>query len=324
MVARGHRVTVMARWRVGLAEDEQHPAGYGSGASGLRHGWLPGDSLRRCSAGGTGGRAAGAPGRRPATRPAPTAPPAERRPTWSAPGGLGGRCPRAAPDGVVRLASIVLVRSQIRNTSVVPEPACGLYHGMAYMGIPVALDLGKRNGAPVVYDARDIYVDAATSPDCRGRPANRRALGAQLGAPCERVMTVNRPYAEVMAGRWKVEMPLIVLNCAYRRAGRRHGRGGSTRCSASRPRPGSSCPGRLLPRPRHGAVDRGIPSVPDAVLVLLGYGNLQAQLERRVAEPAGFAVRAGPARGPAKSCSTGSRPRMSSPCRSSRPRSTTG
>ena len=54
------------------------------------------------------------------------------------------------------------------------------------MGIPVALDLGRRDLAPVVYDARDIYLDArnlARLP--RSRPpavlgACRAALGASL------------------------------------------------------------------------------------------------------------------------------------------------
>ena len=52
-----------------------------------------------------------------------------------------------------------MVRSQTRASRAV-DPGADLYHGMAYMGIPVALDLARRSGGSVVYDARDIYVDA--------------------------------------------------------------------------------------------------------------------------------------------------------------------
>jgi glycosyltransferase involved in cell wall biosynthesis len=197
---------------------------------------------------------------------------------------------RRAKDGAVRLALIALViRSQIRNTRAAPEARLGdLYHGMAYMGIPVALDLGKRNGAPVVYDARDIYVDAgnlARLPRAVRTLVGRWERGWARRA--SRVITVNRPYADVMAQRWGIETPLIVLNCAYRR---------------DRP--------AVHPRRFHEVLDlapetrvvlyqggfsrdRGIeqlidaiPAVPGAVLVLLGYGNLQAELERRAADPA--------------------------------------
>ena len=54
---------------------------------------------------------------------------------------------------------------------------------MAYMGIPIGLDLGPRDGAPVVYDARDIYVDARNVARLPG-PARRlfAAVERRLGA----------------------------------------------------------------------------------------------------------------------------------------------
>jgi glycosyltransferase involved in cell wall biosynthesis len=294
VVARGHRVTVMARWRVGLPEDEMHPAGYRvrrirvSARNGMPAANLAQPVLRWWR---------GRRGSEPAHRPSATAsksaskavPPSDEptvvRPT---PGGLVGRF-RRATDGAVRLGSIALViRSQIRNTSVAPEARLGdLYHGMAYMGIPVALDLGKRNGAPVVYDARDIYVDAANLARLP-RPARAFVGRWERGwaRRAARVVTVNEPYAEVMAARWNVPMPLIVLNCSYRQ-----------RRPASRSRRFHEVLG-LAPETRvvlyQGGFsrDRGIeqlieaiPSVPDALLVLLGYGNLQAELERRAADP---------------------------------------
>jgi glycosyltransferase involved in cell wall biosynthesis len=159
---------------------------------------------------------------------------------------------------------------------------------MAYMGIPVGLDLGRRDRIPVVYDARDIYVDAANVARLP-RPA-RRLFGLaerRWARQASRVVTVNRPYAEVMAERFGVPLPLIVMNCSYAppadpvRGRRFHGALG------------------LPPATRvvlyHGGFsrDRGIEqliealaSLPaDSVLVLLGYGVLQAELEGRAASP---------------------------------------
>jgi glycosyltransferase involved in cell wall biosynthesis len=113
----------------------------------------------------------------------------------------------------------------------------------------------------------------------------------------DRVITVNRPYAEVMAHRWAVDLPLIVMNCAYR-----------TDPPEPRPRRFHEALG-LTPETRvvlyQGGFsrDRGIeqliaaiPSIPDAVLALLGYGALQAELEAIAADPAtGGRVRVLPA-----------------------------
>jgi len=89
---------------------------------------------------------------------------------------------------------------------------------MAYMGIPIGLDLGRRDGAPVVYDARDIYVHARNIARLPG-PA-RRLFGAverRWARSASRVVTVNRPYAEVMARSFGLPLPAIVMNCSYRR-----------------------------------------------------------------------------------------------------------
>lgn len=287
VLARGHQVTVMARWRVGLAEDEVHPAGYRirrirvSARNGLPGANLVQPMLRFVR-------------RRRATEPATgmSTPPKARPPTPDEPVAAGrsgtlGRL-RRAKDATFRLASIVLVvRSQVRNTRAA-APVADLYHGMAYMGIPVALDLGRRHRAPVVYDARDIYVDAG---NLARLPCPVRALIGRWergwARLADRVVTVNRPYAEVMASRWGVPPPLIVLNCSYRfvppdpRERRFHDALG-LRSSE-----------RVVLYQGGFSRDRGIEqlieaiaSVPDAVLVLMGYGSLQVDLERRAGDPA--------------------------------------
>jgi glycogen(starch) synthase len=297
LASRGHQVTVLARWRPGLPEDERHPAGYRirrvkvSAGAGLP---MPGPlyrwisrwrRARRERAAGSGGTGIG-PSRAPeSVRPA--APDDAEAPVAAPRRGPLGRV-RSLAASAWRTAAIgLVVRSQARaSRGIVEAPA--LYHAMAYMGIPVALSLAGRTGGRVIYDARDIYVDAgnlATLP----RPA--RALIGRLergwARRADRVVTVNRPYAEVMAARWGVTFPLIVLNCSWR-------------FDPPVPRPRrfhetlGLAPGTRVVLYQGGfSRDRGIeqliaaiPSVDDAVLVLLGYGSLQAVLERRAADPA--------------------------------------
>src|SRR5262249_52733161 len=120
-------------------------------------------------------------------------------------------------SAIWRVSAIALVvRSQTKASRAVAPPA-DLYHGMAYMGIPVALDLGRRHHGKTIYDARDIYLDAGNMARL---PKPARAIVGRLEGEwargADRVVPVNRPYAEVMARRWGVQLPLIVLNCSYR------------------------------------------------------------------------------------------------------------
>ena len=208
LAARGHEVTVLARSEAGLPDREDHPAGYRvvrvpvSAEAGL-----PGPVRRLARA------LRRRPARGPASDPGSASVAASegrRR------GGLVARL-GAAFAGAWRLAAIALtVRSQRLATRPVAPPA-DLVHAMAYMGIPIGLELGRRDRAPVVYDARDIYVHARNI--ARLPAFARRFFGAverRWARAASRVMTVNRPYAEVMARSFGVLLPAIVMNCAYR------------------------------------------------------------------------------------------------------------
>ncbi len=308
-VARGHTVTVIARWKPGLLDAEEHPAGYRilrvpfSPIEGLP---LPGlvragrAAARRLRAVSTRtpyrppvdpmaamrasvARAAASPGSAPVTRSAD-----------DGPGGADDGVPRSSLPGrlvgtiVRRLAIPLTIRSQGRFAAQVAPPA-DLYHGMAYMGIPIALRLARRDRAKVVYDARDIYMDAANLARMRGpmrwfiARAERRWAHA-----ADRVITVNQPYAEVMAGRFGVPEPLIVMNCAYRYA-------------VPSPRPRRfhealplDAATRVVLYQGGFSRDRGIeelieaiPAIPGAVLVLMGYGSLEEQLRAEASRSAG-------------------------------------
>ena len=317
LAARGHDVTVLARSGPGLPDEELRDGPYRivrvpvSARDGLP------TMLQRVLGRGRSGRVADPDGGGgPAPAPAAGGPP---------PAGPIGAARRAV-GAVRRLAAIGLtVRSQMRRSRALAPPA-DLVHAMAYMGIPIGLSLGRDRRAPVIYDARDIYVDAANMARLPG-PA-RQLFGrierrwAQRAA---RVVTVNVPYARVMAGRFHVEEPLVVMNCSYRRAAAlRADRRFNERLGLPPDAPIVLYHGGLVP-------DRGIEQLLEALplltsghLVLMGYGSLEPALRaaRRTRPfPAGCTC-CRPSR-PMR-CSTGSPPRTSWRCPSSRRRSTIG
>lgn len=236
-IARGHQVTVLARWKAGLREREIDPAGYEI----IRIRTDPGEALpgrdiarrfvriadRETVNDVDDGEDAAERDDGPATRGGDTGPvttdAASPRPetTVPAPSPGGGllRPIRRLAGRMIRQWSILLtIRSHSRHAREV-APSADLIHGMAYMGIPVAHAIADhQSGHPrVIYDARDIYMDAANLARMRG-PV-RWVIGQaekRWARRADRVVTVNEPYAEVMASRFGVPKPLIVMNCSYR------------------------------------------------------------------------------------------------------------
>ncbi|MFM2105260.1 MAG: hypothetical protein RL338_292 [Chloroflexota bacterium] len=293
LAARGHEVTVLARLAPGLPAEARDPAGYRivrlpvSAADGLP---LPAP-IRRAVARWRSGRRAAATGA--ATTDAAATDAAATGVAAAAPSRVASRGRlRRAVAAAVRIAAIALtVRSQARAARAVAPPA-DVVHGMAYMGIPVALAVAAARGGRVVYDARDIYVDANNLARLPG-PARRLLGRVERGwaRRADRVMTVNRPYAEVMADRFGVPLPAIVMNCSYRfdpgdppvrRFHEALGLAAGTRVVLYQ--------GGLAPHRGIEQLVAAIGGVPDAVLVLLGYGPLAGELERIAADPAGPAA----------------------------------
>ena len=280
---RGHAVTVVARLEGNLPADETHPDGYRvvrvavSAPNGLPR------PLRRIVRRLRSRKRAG---------PASPSPPVPAR------GGdlIARASPRSRPvariragvAAAIRLAAIALtVRSQ-RLASLPVAPRADLVHAMAYMGIPIGLALGRRDAAPVVYDARDIYVDAANVARLPG-PARRvfAVVERRWARRATRVITVNRPYAEVMAERFGVATPLVVMNCSFAPTG------STERGRLFHARLGLPAAARVVLYQGGLSRDRGIEQLiaalptlgPDVALVLLGYGSLQAELEAAAARP---------------------------------------
>lgn len=296
LISRGHRVTMLARWKAGLPFDEVDPSGYrivrvmASTADGLpfrRIQSLIGRLVRGQHALRRGGhpRATQAPVQPDAGAAVgdagfpgdATLPPPARR----------ASLPRRLWAGAIRRLAIPLtLRSHIRNARHAGV-AGDLYHGMAYMGIPIALDLGKRDRVAVVYDARDIYLEARNLARSRGI-VRWAAARAERGwaARSARVITVNDAYADVMAERLRVERPLVVMNCSYRyepaepRERRFHERFGldpATKIVLYH--------GGLFPHRGIEELFEVMTGLPDGIaLVLMGYGVLEPEFRRRAAE----------------------------------------
>ena len=216
-------MTVLARWKSGLPEREVDPGGYEI----IRVRADPGEALpgrafvrrifRRIR-----------PQRSPAGTSAPPSAPVRGQgdagdagqPVADAPRGVASRSLfRRLASRVVRRWSILLtVRSHARHAREAAPPA-DLIHAMAYMGIPVghAIADGESPRPKVVYDARDIYMDAGNLAATRGLARATIARAERRWARrADRVITVNQPYADVMAKRFRVPTPLVVMNCSYR------------------------------------------------------------------------------------------------------------
>ncbi len=249
-VARGHEVSVIARWAPGLAIEERHPAGY-------RIIRIPVDP------------------REGLPMPARLRRQIRRRAAGTV------RHPRRGP------ARLLEIRGGSVEANRIAPPA-DLVLGFHYLGIGAALTLGRRDGVPVVYDAGDIYL--ASTALIRLPWLIRSAIRRYERAAAKRasgIVTANEAYAQELARRLEVALPVAVMNCPPR-----------TTPPAVQPRRFHEALG-LEPGTRvvlyHGGFtpERGIeeliaaiPSVRQAVLVLLGFGPLAATYQAIAADPA--------------------------------------
>lgn len=266
--ARGHEVTVVGRWAPGLAIEERHPAGYRiiRIASDPREGLLMPSGMRDQVR-----RRAATRSRQPPESPGQTGGPGKR---------LGGRLGHGAGRALeIRANSFEAVRIM---------PPADLVIAYHYLGIGTGLALGRRDACPVVYNAGDIYL-ASTAIQALPWLA-RFAIERYERSAAQRadsIVTANDGYADELARRLDVPRPVVVLNCPPRRDPQE-----------VPPRRFHEALG-LAPSTRvvlyHGGftAERGIeeliaaiPAVPDAVLVLLGFGPLAGRYEAIAAAPA--------------------------------------
>jgi glycosyltransferase involved in cell wall biosynthesis len=204
---------------------------------------------------------------------------------------LGRLMPGASTRGgaIRRIVRVWLEsRAQARGLAAVAPPA-DLYHAMAFLGLPVALRLARRpgDGAPVVYDARDLYADAANIARLPGLVRRLFAWNERRWARrVARVVTVNQPYADQLTARFGPPPPLVVMNCSRQPTPR------SRRPRRLHERLGLPAEARVVLY--HGGLspDRGIEQLVDASahlragvhVVVMGYGTLWDALVSRAAD----------------------------------------
>jgi len=173
-----------------------------------------------------------------------------------------------------------------RSLENVAEPA-DIWHG-SWAGTLPALDrLRRRFGGHAIYDSRDIYMESrklATAPPLLR--AGLARLERRWARRMDRVITVNDSYADVLARRFGIPTPTIVLNCPD---------------AWTPPDPPPDLIREALGLPTSTRIvlyqgqlisDRGIEQsmdaileVPGSALVLLGYGELEARLRAAASAP---------------------------------------
>lgn len=167
----------------------------------------------------------------------------------------------------------------------VAEPA-DLWHGMWAGSLPALERLRRRHGGRTVYDSRDVYLHARIFD--RIYPLMRRPFLSwerRWARSADAVVTVNDAYADILAGLLGIPRPAVVRNCPDPYD------------------PPAGPPDRFRERlgiPSDTAIvlyqgglmtERGIEQgmdaillVPDAVLVVMGFGSCRAIYAARAGE----------------------------------------
>ena len=295
----GYDVVSYARWEPGLPLIEQRdgyqlirvPVDTRLAIPGLR-----GRARRRIAA-AVAAAGAGAPNRAPA-RPASVDPRATGALAAAAAGsgrGLTARVRRAV-QGTPLFAPLKSIRDLARlprrwllfpaslqafaiALDDVAQPA-DLWHGMSIQALPAVVRRKRRTRAKAVYDSRDIYMHARELARVSGvRRWLFESAERRWAHEVDAVLTVNDEYSKILEKQLRIQRPPVVMNCP-------------ARWTPPEPPP-DLIREKLGLSPQTGVVlyqgglfsDRGIEQsmdaildVPNAVLVLLGYGRLRDTL----------------------------------------------
>jgi glycosyltransferase involved in cell wall biosynthesis len=169
---------------------------------------------------------------------------------------------------------------------VAAEPA-DIWHGMWAGSLPAQVSLRRKFGGRSIYDSRDVYIHSRTVGTLPGPlQAPFRWFERRWARQADAVITVNQAYAEIISASLGVPIAAVVMNCPNRYA-------------VPEPRPdrfrellGIPAETRIVLYQGGLMTERGIEEgmeailqVPDAVLVLLGYGALRDQFAAMAAAP---------------------------------------
>ena len=166
------------------------------------------------------------------------------------------------------------------------EPA-DLWHGMWAGSLPALGRLRRKHGGKTIYDSRDIYLHSREFDRMgRVRRGALQAIERRWAQAADAVVTVNDAYADILARTLRVPRPPVVMNCP-------------ALWTPPDPPPDLIRAALRLPATTKVVLyqgnlitERGIEQsmdaileIPDAVLVLLGYGSQREALIARAAVP---------------------------------------
>lgn len=162
-----------------------------------------------------------------------------------------------------------------------------VWHGMWAGSLPALVRLRRRHGGRTLYDSRDVYLQARELARL-GWPLRPilAALERRWAHAADLVLTVNEPYADLLAAQLQIPRPPVVLNCP-------------DRWDPPVPPPDRLRAALHLPPSTRVVLyqgqlirERGIEQAMDAVLALpgtalclLGYGTQEAAYRARAAQP---------------------------------------
>lgn len=169
---------------------------------------------------------------------------------------------------------------------LVAEPA-DIWHGMWAGSLPALGRMRSRHGGRAIYDSRDIFMES------RGwaRLAKPMRLLLQFlerrwAQHVDLVLTVNESYAEILARLLSVPRPPVVMNCPARWVPPSPHPDLIRAALGIAPDVGIALyQGRLQSDRGIEQAMEAILSVPDAVLVLLGFGRWEHQLAEQIRRP---------------------------------------
>jgi glycosyltransferase involved in cell wall biosynthesis len=166
------------------------------------------------------------------------------------------------------------------------EPA-DLWHGMWATSLPALGRFRRLHGGRTVYDSRDLYIDARSLSEMAA--PWKWLLGGlerRWARRCDAVLTVNDGYAQILARRFGIPVPPVVRNTPARYVRP------TPRPDRLRDRLGLPAAVPIVLYQGGLMTERGIEQgmdaileVPDAVLVLMGFGSGSEEILRLARTP---------------------------------------
>jgi glycosyltransferase involved in cell wall biosynthesis len=168
-------------------------------------------------------------------------------------------------------------------------PTADVYHGHDLTALPAAVRARSRNGGLLVYDSHESFMDSGTNVNrTRWGKAVLRWFERRQARHATALVTVNRSLGEIMGPRFGIERVVVVYNAPAR-----------WEAPTERPnllREATGLPADAPIALYHGAffLHRGLEELAAAILepgmervhaVYLGYGNQEAVLREKAADP---------------------------------------